>query len=217
MVETAKGIQSSAREGSEAVEKAVATTTGLRHNMAAMAQVVEDLGEQSRQIGQIVEVITQIADQTNLLALNAAIEAARAGEHGRGFAVVAEEVRHLAEQSAQSTTQIIGLVRSIQAETQRTVTGISEGAAGAEASAEAVEHSGRLLNHIISQIEEISAAIMEVSQGIEMISSGSQQLAATTEEQSASIDFVASSAQELSQMAERLQETVRQFKLERKE
>ena len=107
MVETAKGIQSSAREGSEAVEKAVATTTGLRHNMAAMAQVVEDLGEQSRQIGQIVEVITQIADQTNLLALNAAIEAARAGEHGRGFAVVAEEVRHLAEQSAQSTTQTI--------------------------------------------------------------------------------------------------------------
>jgi len=217
MVETTRGIQSSAQEGSEAVENAVTATTDLKNSMAAMAKVVQGLGEQSRKIGQIVEVITEIADQTNLLALNAAIEAARAGEHGRGFAVVAEEVRNLAEQSAQSTTQIIELVRNIQAETERTVVGISEGAVEAEVSAEAVEHSGRLLNSIISQVEKITAAIMEVSKGIELISSGSEELAATTEEQSASIDFVAVSAQELSQMSERLQDTVRQFKLERKE
>lgn len=217
MVHAAHSIQSSATEGSDAVHRAVTMTNELKDNMANMAQIVSELGAQSREIGQIVEVITGIADQTNLLALNAAIEAARAGEHGRGFAVVAEEVRHLAEQSAQSTTKIIELVRSIQVETERTVVGINEGAAEAEESAEAVEHSGELLNAIILQIEEITSTINEISQGIRMITSGSQQLAATTEEQSASMDSVAIAAQELSHMSERLQEVVRQFQLERKE
>jgi len=217
MVHAAHSIQSSATEGSDAVHRAVTMTNELKDNMANMAQIVSELGAQSREIGQIVEVITGIADQTNLLALNAAIEAARAGEHGRGFAVVAEEVRHLAEQSAQSTTKIIELVRSIQVETERTVVGINEGAAEAEESAEAVEHSGELLNAIILQIEEITSTINEISQGIRMITSGSQQLAATTEEQSASMDSVAIAAQELSHLSERLQEVVRQFQLERKE
>lgn len=217
MVDAVEGIQTSATEGSKAVNRAVTMTNELKASMAEMARIVSDLGEQSKEIGQIVEVITGIADQTNLLALNAAIEAARAGEHGRGFAVVAEEVRSLAEQSARSTTKIIDLVRSIQAETGRTVEGIHEGAADAEASAEAVEHSGKLLNSIITEIEQITSAILSVSDRIEWIASGSQQLAATTEEQSASIDSIAVSAQELSQMSERLQELVHQFELERKE
>ena len=217
MVSAAQGIQTSATEGSTAVDRAVTMTNELKSSMAAMAQVVGGLGEQSKEIGQIVEVITGIAEQTNLLALNAAIEAARAGEHGRGFAVVAEEVRNLAEQSARSTTKIIDLVRNIQVETQRTVVGINEGAADAEASAEAVEYSGKLLNTIITEIEHITSTILRVSDRIEQIASGSQQLAATTEEQSASIDSIAVSAQELSYMSERLQELVRQFELDRKE
>ena len=79
------------------------------------------MGDQSNQIGQIVDVIKGIADQTNLLALNAAIEAARAGEQGRGFAVVAEEVRKLAEQSSTSAAQIATLIGNIQRETERAV------------------------------------------------------------------------------------------------
>ena len=217
MVDAAKGIQTSATEGSTAVNRAVTMTNELKATMAKVAEVVGGLGEQSKEIGHIVEVITGIADQTNLLALNAAIEAARAGEHGRGFAVVAEEVRNLAEQSAQSTTKIIDLVQNIQAETERTVVGINEGAAEAEASADAVEHSGNLLKTIITEIEQITSTIMRVSDGIELITSGSEQLAATTEEQSASIDSIAVSAQELSHMSERLQELVRQFELDRKE
>ena len=217
MVRAAQGIQSSATEGSTSVERAVNITNDVRDTMATMAKIVGDLGEQSREIGQIIEVITEIADQTNLLALNAAIEAARAGEQGRGFAVVAEEVRQLAEQSAQATTQISELVKNIQRETERTVLGISDGAQEATESAHAVEQSGKLLRGIIEEIDQITSTMLEVSQGIQLIAGGSEHLAATTEEQSASIDSIALSAQELSQMSERLQVVVRQFQLERKE
>ena len=213
MVAGAESIQTSASAGSTAVERAVRLTTELKDNMATMADVVLGLGERSREIGQIVEVITEIAEQTNLLALNAAIEAARAGEHGRGFAVVAEEVRKLAEQSAQSTTKIVELVQNIQAETERTVVGISKGATEAEESAQVVEQSGELLRSILQQIEAITVTIMDVSQGVEMINTGSEELAATTLQQSATIDAIAMSAQDLSLMSDRLQRLVEKFEL----
>ena len=89
---------------------------------------VTELGDRSKAIGKVVDVITQIADQTNLLALNAAIEAARAGEYGRGFAVVAEEVKKLADGSAEAANQIAVIIREIQKEISRVVTTMSEGA-----------------------------------------------------------------------------------------
>lgn len=89
--------------------------------------MVKRLGERSKEIGQIVDVITDISNQTNLLALNAAIEAARAGEHGRGFSVVADEVRKLAEQSRQSADQIVQIVRQIHTETTQAIVAMEKG------------------------------------------------------------------------------------------
>ena len=160
-----------------------------------------------------MEVITRHCGPNHLLALNTAIEAARAGEHGRGFAVVADEVRNLAEQSANSTTRIISLIQSIQAETERTIAGIEQGVERAEANARIVGQTGNLMQEIIDSVTGIITQIEEIYRGILEINSGSHEMAATTEDQSASIDSIAASAQELSNMAEHLQNLVAQFKL----
>ncbi|HOU37001.1 MAG TPA: methyl-accepting chemotaxis protein, partial [Candidatus Omnitrophota bacterium] len=121
---TVTDASDTAMQGKKAADMAVQKIEQLTGAVTDTAQVIQKLGQMSQQIGEITETITSIADQTNLLALNAAIEAARAGEAGRGFAVVAEEVRKLAEGSAEAVRKIGGLIRSIQTETTHAVNAI---------------------------------------------------------------------------------------------
>nr|MCR5030481.1 methyl-accepting chemotaxis protein [Selenomonadaceae bacterium] len=118
VTENTEQMAGAADHGAELMHNAMDKMNGIEQSVANSAEVVKKLGENSKQIGQIVESISAIADQTNLLALNAAIEAARAGEAGRGFSVVAEEVRKLAEQSQLSAEEIKQRISVIQGDTE---------------------------------------------------------------------------------------------------
>ncbi|HHW15075.1 MAG TPA: HAMP domain-containing protein [Firmicutes bacterium] len=223
-----------AKEGRESVKKAIGQMTSISESVTSSAGVVQGLGERSREIGQIVDLITGIADQTNLLALNAAIEAARAGEQGRGFAVVAEEVRKLAEQSRQAAERISGLIREIQTETSKAVAAMEAGTKEVAAGTSVIDETGQAFREIAGAVETVVARIHEVSEAANQVTQGAEQVvkavenianiteesaasaeevSAGAEEQTASVQEIAASAEALARMAQELQEEVAKFRL----
>ncbi len=223
-----------ASNGREAVAKAIGQMTSISETVTSSASAVKGLGERSREIGQIVDVITGIADQTNLLALNAAIEAARAGEQGRGFAVVAEEVRKLAEQSRQAAERISGLIREIQTETGTAVAAMEAGTKEVAAGTAVIDETGQVFQQIAGAVETVVAQIHEVTEAAKQVTRGAEQVvqavenianiteeaaasaeevSAGAEEQTASVQEIAASADALARLAQELQEEVAKFKL----
>jgi methyl-accepting chemotaxis protein len=162
----AQRTASSAADGEKAVEDVIAGMEGLRSNVQAGAKKMKNLGDRSMEITAIVGTISRISEQTNMLALNAAIEAARAGEHGRGFSIVAEEVRKLAERTANATKEIEKLVKAIHSETSETVQAIEQQTQVVEQESKVVGDAGESLRKIRGvSIESASlvASITEVA------------------------------------------------------
>ena len=231
---SAQKTATAAAEGEQSVGQAVSQMGVIETKTQATASVIASLEERSKQIGQIVEVISTIAAQTNLLALNAAIEAARAGEAGRGFAVVADEVRKLAEQSQDAAKQITELIAEVQGQTNQAVLFMNEGQREVETGTKVVNSAGQSFADILRMVREISAEVDEISAATEELTSGTQQvvgaaqqinresrraaeqtqtISAATEEQSASMEEIASASRHLANMAEDLQVAVRKFKI----
>jgi methyl-accepting chemotaxis protein len=223
-----------AENGGQSIKAAINQMNTIEKVVSGSAKVVTKLGERSKEIGQIVDTIANIANQTNLLALNAAIEAARAGEQGRGFAVVAEEVRKLAEQSQEATKQIATLIQEIRNETGSAVTAMHDGTREVNVGTDVVNTAGaafatisNLASQVSRQVKDIAAAIGQVAAGseemvasiqkIETISKETggqtQTVSAATEEQSASMEEIASSSEALAHLAEELQVTIAKFRL----
>ena len=223
-----------ATEGNSFVQSTVEQMNSIAQTVQQTGEIVGKLGERSKEIGNIVEIISNISGQTNLLALNAAIEAARAGEHGRGFAVVAEEVRKLAEESQNASQKISELIQSIQEETSQAVASMEEGRREAEKGKENVTATGESFSEILSMIGDVKKASLAVSERVlqlredmstivdgmsevdtsaKGIGSESQNVSAATEEQAAGMEEIASSSRSLANMANDLQTETDKFKV----
>lgn len=220
--------------GKKTISTAVQQMDAINRTVNGLSAVIQQLGGYSNQITQIIDVITDISSQTNLLSLNAAIEAARAGEEGRGFAVVANEVRKLAEQSANSAQQISELISVIQRETKNAVQAMEVTTEEVAAGIGVINHAGDTFNQIEDSISEVTKQIQEVSSAVQQMAASSEQMvqamltiaessehvsvsiqgvSASTEEQLASMEEITASAASLSNMAEELQDVIEKFKL----
>lgn len=152
-----------ANTGKKQLKNVVAQVKNMHDASSDTLKVMRNLGNNSNQIGKIIDVITEIAAQINLLALNAAIEAARAGEHGKGFAVVAEEVRKLAEQSKTSADQIVDIIKFIQNDIESAVNMTNNVNSVAKAGLEMTVETGNSFEQILSFIDDVAAQSQELN------------------------------------------------------
>ncbi|MFA7421898.1 MAG: methyl-accepting chemotaxis protein [Melioribacteraceae bacterium] len=219
--EAAKRAGIIAREGGKVVSE---TITGMNHVAEVVeksAHIVEELGKSSGQIGEIIQVIDDIADQTNLLALNAAIEAARAGEQGRGFAVVADEVRKLAERTTKATKQIALMIKKIQKDTMSAVESMHTGTVEVEKGKASASKAGEALDEIIHGTEELVSMVTLVATATEEQSNTAKQIHKSIEginsvahEASNNITQIAKSSENLSNLTVGLKDLVSRFNLQ---
>lgn len=222
--EASKGAGEVAREGGIVVLETIEGMNRIADVVKRSADTVTQLGKNGDQIGEIIQVIEDIADQTNLLALNAAIEAARAGEQGRGFAVVADEVRKLAERTTKATKEIASMIKQIQKDTKWAVEAMNEGKTEVEKGREKAEQAGRSLEKIIVESERVVDIISQVAAASEQQSSASEQISKSlesisnvTHQSAAGIQQIARAAEELNNLTLNLQNLVSAFKIERVE
>lgn len=215
----AVGLES-VRRGGESLTSSVATVQRMHETVQHTAKKIHALGESSRQIGQVVDTISDIAEQTNLLALNAAIEAARAGEAGKGFAVVADEIRKLAERSARSTDQINQLITTIQSETSSAVMSMEEGTKRVEEVVGLIEGTGAVLQEISRTVEETARLAREISlstaqqtRGNEQASMTMSQISQVVKQTEVSARETITSAEDLAQLSNELKSAASELRI----
>jgi len=231
-----KAVQRSkaaSEDGTQAVQRTISHMNSIHEVVQNSSREVNELGSRSKAIGQVVDVITHIADQTNLLALNAAIEAARAGEYGRGFAVVAEEVKKLADGSAEAANQIAAMIRDIQKEIEAVVNSMNKGAERVSQGLTVVASAGESLREIQSASDEVAVQVQQISRSfenqadqagkvVEAITnivavseenaSATEEISASTEELTASMEALVAAARQLEGVALRLKDSSSNFK-----
>ena len=195
-----------ARQASQLAQSASAVAGEGGGAVGEVVSTMSEIDESSRRIGDIIGTIDGIAFQTNILALNASVEAARAGEQGRGFAVVAEEVRTLAQRSAQAAREIKALIGTSSERVER----------GSGQVATAGEKMGAIvqsIQRVTDIMSEISAASQQQSQGVSQISEAVSQMDRATRQNAALVEQSAAAAESLRAQAQRLVEAVAVFRL----
>jgi methyl-accepting chemotaxis protein len=230
IAETAQNINKTTKLSNETIKVAQTGQTTVLSTVEGMRNIAEivnettatigKLGASSALIGEVVQVIEEIADQTNLLALNAAIEAARAGEAGRGFAVVADEVRKLAERTQKATKEIGRTIRSIQQDTEIAVEAAQAGADQVSSGIVLAENAGKALDTIVSSIRNVGDMIYQVAAAAEQqsvtaehISKNIEKISGVTNSNLRIVEGVAKDTKELNNEVSEMLGTVEQFYL----
>jgi twitching motility protein PilJ len=209
-----------ARRGGDSVRGAIAGMNAIRDQIQETSKRIKRLGESSQEIGEIVDLISDITEQTNILALNAAIQAAAAGDAGRGFSVVAEEVQRLAERSAKATRRIGAIVKTIQSDTQDAVNamesstqGVVEGTVRSDAAGSSLAEIESVSDQLAGLIQNISQATQAQASTAERIANNMQRILEVSGQASAAARGSASSIGELAVLSNELKVSVSGFKL----
>ena len=218
--EAAKAASDVAVTGGDIVARTIDSMNVISGNAKESSQIISSLGGRSREIGNIINVINDIADQTNLLALNAAIEAARAGEQGRGFAVVADEVRKLAEKTMTATKEIGAMIKAMQEEMTKAIKSVEKEVAAVADGVGYAENAGSALREIVSKVDvvtsmnnQITTAMEQQSAVTEQISGDIADVATVVNQTTASAHQIAKASEEIAEHASRLKSAVEVFKV----
>ena len=218
--ETAKlseQVSNDAERGVESLQKTLAGIDKIKDSSRTASEVIENLGKRISEIGNILDVIDDVADQTNLLALNAAIIAAQAGEHGKGFAVVASEIKDLAERTAASTKEISELIEDVQGQSRNAVAAMNQGVRNVEEGVQLGRDAEGALKKIFEsankstiRVKAIARATVGQARGSKQVTAAIQRIAETVLQISAASNEQAKGSEQMMKSAQRMKELTSQ-------
>lgn len=218
--DSAQKVSQVSQSGRKSVEDAIAGMHRIQEQMESIAESIMRLSEQSQAIGEIIATVNDLAEQSNVLAVNAAIEATKAGEQGKGFAVVAQEVKSLAEQSKQATSQVRAILGDIQKATSAAVLATEQGHKAVEVGVKQSSEANDAIRQLAESINEAAQAATQIAASSQQQMVGMDQVAMAMENiKQASLQNVAgtrqaeSAAQNLHELGQKLEQLVAKYKV----
>lgn len=218
--DASKGADQSTRDGRDQVNQALSSIQHLVDDVSGTSTEIEQLATSANEISRVLDVIGAIAGQTNLLALNAAIEAARAGEAGRGFAVVADEVRLLAQRTAQSTAEIHTMIEHLQSQSDAAVKAIDTSSEASRQTVEQAREAGasldainQALNNLTALNASIASATLQQAHVVEEINRNVLDTAGLSQQTADAARQSSDAGMALGQLSEELEQLLRQFRV----